>query len=75
MKYAVVEVGCTECNTTSFPQVKFVIDDFELASDFARKSAQALGPSGDAFVLRLDDGKIVAFDPDGEWKSWEEDNT
>lgn len=59
--YAVIEVGCTECWTTSSPDTRLVTDDFAKASAEARQDSEANGRQGDAFVIRLDDGAIVAY--------------
>lgn len=65
-RYAVIEVGCTECNDTCMPVTKLVTADFREASDLARHLAQSLGYQGDGFVIRLSDGAIAAHDGEDE---------
>ncbi|PRB08602.1 hypothetical protein CQ047_12030 [Microbacterium sp. MYb72] len=59
-----ISVGCTECNETSAPAVTLVTADFAEASPAAAELAP--GRQGDAFVIRLDDGAIVAYSG-GDW--------
>ena len=59
-RYAVIEVGCTECNDTCMPVTKLVTADFREASDLARDISKSLGRPGDGFVIRLSDGGIAA---------------
>lgn len=59
-KYIVISVGCTECDTTSSPTVILTTADRERASHEAREIADSSGRQGDAFVVRLSDGAIVA---------------
>lgn len=60
-KYAVVDVGCTECGAgMSDPIIKTVTTDFTAASEEAKSLSNAGKYQADAFVIRLDDGKIVA---------------
>lgn len=58
--YIVISVGCTECNTTSDPSVTLTTTDYKRASNEAREIADGSGSQGDAFVVRLSDGAIVA---------------
>lgn len=70
-RYAVISVGCTECNETCGPAVSLVTTDFPRASSAAAELAP--GRQGDAFVIRLDDGAIVAYSG-GDWgDEWIED--
>lgn len=59
--YAVITVGCTECNGgPSSPETELVTDDFAEASKLAQEISIALGALGDTFVVRLTDGAVVA---------------
>lgn len=69
-RYVVISVGCVECYGSSKPQFLISTDSFEKASALAKMEAKDAGHSGDAFVIRLSDGRIVAYDPDGH--SWTE---
>lgn len=59
--YIVISVGCTECWDTSSPTVTCKTTDFTEASSTAREISEVSGRQGDAFVIRLDDGAIVAY--------------